>query len=235
MQLADARERRERLGIDAEPRAELEQDERREPAPGGAEAKRDAFSAAASMSVYTASSIERTELERRRGQHGRGAAERDADRADRLARKSRGEPSQRRRRVHRLEVAEGDVLAAALALGLEVEREHRVARVVEEARARDHLRAVGADAVHQEDRAAARPARHEPAAELGTRSARKGDRLAGEPVDGRGELRPVRRDQARAQQPECRGSEGERGGDEAYRNKYPLALQVLQIVSLVGL
>jgi hypothetical protein len=77
-------------------------------------------------------------------------------------------------RVEAFQTAEGDAIAAALAVGLEVEQQDREARRREQAGARHHVEPIALHAVHQHDRAAARPSRDEPAAQRGAGG--RGDR-----------------------------------------------------------
>ena len=113
-------------------------------------------------------------------------------------------------RIEAFQAAEGDAIAVALAVGLEVEQQDREARRREQAGARHHVKAIALHAVHQHGGAAARPSRNEPAAQRGAGG--RGDRdLFGMKVRRpRSDLRSSRR-----REKETDGDDGRRECDDA--------------------
>jgi hypothetical protein len=80
-----------------------------------------------------------------------GAAQRHPDGTDRLPRHALAQDGKAGHGILRLEMTESDAVAAGLAVRAEIGHEHRVAGAGQQLGAAEHLRAVGADAVQDEE------------------------------------------------------------------------------------
>ena len=116
--------------------------------------------------------------------------------------------------VPALQVAEGDVLPRALAVGLEIEQQHRVAVIPEEPSSPHHAQPVGADAVHQDHHPAGPLSPAEPPPQPAPGRARDLDDLSPQIWRRRSDHGRLRRGQG---MPGV--EEGARGGEEPAEEK----------------
>ena len=209
--LADPFDGSDQVGIDAKAGLNLQQEKWSKELSQGSEPDRDPVRHSLAKGGIDGFEDQGLDGQRCGAQEGCRASLGNSQVGDAVPRKLRAQEGDCRGGIQRFEVAEGDVPSRALAMGLGIEEKHGVAGPSEEIGSLDHLEAIRAHRMGENQCAAARHASDEPASNRAARLAGKTHVLSVEGTGRYSHRLRGRRGESRAKQPEPRDSSGRNG------------------------